>query len=330
MTVPVGITALAGLAAVPPLSYLVEALRSAPVTPKELSWAPGVRVQWIEVDGVKLRYVAAGSGVPIVLLHTLRTQLDMFQKVVPALAERFRVYALDYPGHGYSDIPKREYSPELFVTAVAGFLEALGIEDAVVVGESIGGTIGLLLAARSNQRVRAVVAVNPYDYDRGRGLRRSSLLANVLLGVNNVPILGGTVTRLRNSLLLRRVFEGGVAKKSSMPPSLAREMARVGDRKGHYVAFMSLVRHWPEWEEARREYGNIQCPVALLYGKEDWSNEREREANRRDIPGVRMRVAPHVGHFFALDDPDELIRSLREFTDELRSPSRGGETNGSR
>jgi pimeloyl-ACP methyl ester carboxylesterase len=330
MSVPVGITALAGLAAVPPLSYLVEALRSAPVTPEELSWAPGVPVQWIEVDGMRIRYVATGSGVPIVLLHTLRTQLDMFQRVVPDLAKRFRVYALDYPGHGYSDIPKREYSPELFVTAVSGFLEALGIDEAVVVGESIGGTIGLLLAARHNKRVRAVVAVNPYDYDRGRGLRRSSLLANVLFGVSEVPILGGTVMRLRNRLLVRRILRGGVARKSSMPRSLAREMTRVGDRKGHYVALMSLVRHWPEWEEARREYGNVQCPVFLLYGKEDWSNEPEREANRRDIPGVRMRVTPHAGHFFALDDPDELIRSIYEFNDELREPSQGGETDGSR
>ena len=321
MTVPVGIAALAGLAAVPALSYLVEALRSAPATPQELDWAPGIPIRWIEVDGMKLRYIAAGSGVPIVLLHTLRTQLDMFQKVIPPLAEHFRVYALDYPGHGYSDIPEREYSPELFVTAVAGFLEALGIEDAVVVGESIGATIGLLLAARNNRRVRGVIAVNPYDYDAGRGLRRSSLLANILFGVNNVPVLGGTVMRLRSYPVEKWIFEGGVAKRSSLPPRLAHELHRVGDRKGHYVALMSLVRHWPEWERARQEYGAIQRPVFLVYGDQDWSREPEREANRRAIPGARMRIVPNAGHFFALDDPDELIRSVREFIDVLREPS---------
>jgi pimeloyl-ACP methyl ester carboxylesterase len=321
MPVPVGIAALAGLAAVPALSYLIEALRSVPATPQDLDWASATPVRWIDVDGMQLRYIAAGAGVPIVLLHTLRTQLDMFQKVIPPLAERFRVYALDYPGHGYSDIPERDYSPELFVTAVAGFLETLGIEGAVVVGESIGGTIGLLLAARNNKRVRAVVAVNPYDYDAGRGLRRSSLLANVVFGVSNVPILGGTVMRLRSYPVEKRIFEGGVARKSSLPPRLARGMYRVGNRKGHYVALMSLVRHWPEWERARQEYGAIQRPVFLLYGAQDWSHESEREANRRAIPGARMRVVPHTGHFFALDDPDELIRSVREFTDLLREPS---------
>ena len=215
MPVSPGIAAAAGVAAVPVLSYLVEAIRSEPATPQAIDWAPTIPVRWVEVNGVRLRYVTAGSGVPIVLLHTLRTQLDMFQKVIPALVERFRVYALDYPGHGYSDIPDREYSPELFVSAVAGFLETLGIGDAVIVGESIGGTIGLLLAARNHPLVRAVVAVNPYDYDAGRGLRRSSALANVLFGLNDVPIVGGTVTRLRQlsdreASLRGRSREGGL------------------------------------------------------------------------------------------------------------------------
>ncbi len=85
-----------------------------------------------------------GNGPALVLLHTLCTQLDMFQKVVPALATRFRVYALDYPGHGYSDIPEASYSAEFFVTTVANALDRLDIKDAVVVGESIGGSIALL------------------------------------------------------------------------------------------------------------------------------------------------------------------------------------------
>src|SRR5207253_9031567 len=98
----------------------------------------------------------------------------MFQRVVPPLACRFRVYALDYPGHGYSAIPGAEYTPDFFVASVAGFLEALQIRDAVVVGESIGGTIALLPAARHPPSVRRVVPVNPSDSERRRGLRPSS------------------------------------------------------------------------------------------------------------------------------------------------------------
>jgi pimeloyl-ACP methyl ester carboxylesterase len=249
-----------------------------------------------------------------VLLHTLRTQLDMFQRVVPVLAKQFRVYALDHPGHGYSDIPQAEYTPELFVSSVAGFLDALEIREAVVVGESIGGSIALILAARHHPSVRRVVAVNPYDYDGGRGIRRSSILANLLFGINNVPILGSTFTRLRAYPIVKRIFDGGVYRRSSMPPALAREMYTVGNRPGHYRAFMSLVRHWAGWERARSEYKSIDRPVLLVYGDHDWSRVAERQADRQAIPGAQLLVVKDAGHFLALDAPDELIRAVLDFT----------------
>src|SRR5213594_896505 len=208
---------LSALAALVAVSYMVEALRAGPVAPDRLDWAPDVPIRYVDVNGTKLRYIASGQGPALVLLHTLRTQVDMFQKVLPDLAKRFRIYALDYPGHGYSDIPEATYSSEFFVTRVAQFLDQLDIRDAVIVGESIGGSIALLLAARHNPRVRAVVAINPYDYDGGRGIRRSSLLANILFGLNNVPVLGATVTRLRLYPIVKHVLEGGVYRKARCP-----------------------------------------------------------------------------------------------------------------
>jgi pimeloyl-ACP methyl ester carboxylesterase len=292
------------------VSYVVEASRSAPRPPQRLPWAPDIPIRYAQVDGVRLRYITAGKGPVLVLLHTLRTQLDMFQKIIPELSKSFEVYALDYPGHGYSDIPRAEYTPELFVTAVAGFLDQLEIQDATLVGESIGGTIALLLAARGNRRVRRVVAINPYDYDAGRGLRRSSFLANVLFGVSGVPILGPTFMRLRLFPIQKRIFEGGVVRKASLPPSLVREMYQVGNRRGHNAAFMSLVRHWAGWEAARAEYGKIDRPVVLLYGDADWSRPEEREADARAIPGAELVLVKGAGHFLSLDAPDAVIKTL--------------------
>jgi pimeloyl-ACP methyl ester carboxylesterase len=306
----IGAGVLVGMVA---LSYLMEALRSAPKAPEQLPWAPDIPIRHAAVDGVRLRYIMTGDGPPLLLLHTLRTQLDMFQKVVPLLARSFRVYALDLPGHGHSDIPPADLSPELFVRAVAGFLDRLELEGVTVAGESIGGTIGLLLAARGHPRVSKVIAINPYDYDRGRGLRRANLVANVILGSSNVPVLGATVTRMRSAPVERLVFLGGVNRKESFPPALLREMSGVGNRPGYMRGFGSLVRHWPEWEEARKEYGAISRPVLLLYGEQDWSRSNEREANRRAIPGARFRVVKDAGHFLSLDAPNELVEAVREF-----------------
>jgi pimeloyl-ACP methyl ester carboxylesterase len=311
---PIIVWIAAVLLAMVPLSYLVERLRSRPTPPDRLSWAPDVPIRYVNAGGVRLRYIVAGSGPVVVLLHTLRTQLDLFQKVFPELAQRYRVYALDYPGHGYSDIPPADYTADFFTASVAQFLEALQIDDAILAGESIGGTIALRLAARQNSRVRGVVAVNPYDYAGGRGLARSSPVAAVLLALGRIPVVGATFMRLRSSLVQRPIFQGGLSRKESMPEALLREMILVGNRPGHYQAFMSLMDHSRGWEEARREYSAIDRSVMLLYGERDWSRPAEREADARDIPLNQLRTVKDAGHFLSLDQPGEWLRAV----DELR------------
>jgi alpha-beta hydrolase superfamily lysophospholipase len=96
------------------VSFLVEAMRPVPPTPERLSWAPDIPIRYVSVSGVRLRYIKTGEGPALVLLHTLRTQLDLFEKVIPELAKNFSVYAVDYPGHGYSDIPRAKYGCGLF------------------------------------------------------------------------------------------------------------------------------------------------------------------------------------------------------------------------
>ena len=297
------------------LSYVVEGLRSIPATPTRLGWAPELPIKYVNVDGVNLRYIKVGQGPPLVLLHALRTQLDMFQKVIPTLSRHFEVYAVDYPGHGFSDIPNAEYTPELFIQSVAGFLQQLNVENATVMGESIGGTIALVMAARHNPRVHRVIAVNPYDYDEGRSIRRSSAIANVWFGLNNVPVVGATVTRLRQFPIFKKIMEGGVSHADALPPSLLREIYEVGSRPGHIRAFMSLVAHWAEWEKPRAEYDKIDVPVLLVYGDHDWSRPEEREANQRGIPRARMTIVKGAGHFLALDAPEALTQLI------LQAPS---------
>jgi pimeloyl-ACP methyl ester carboxylesterase len=314
------IGALGVFAALVPVSYLVEAMRRAPATPTSLPWAPDVPVRWVTVDGVRLRYVVAGSGPTLVLLHTLRTQLDLFQRVFPVLARRYQVYALDLPGHGHSDIPAADYTADFFIGKVAGFLQQLGIEQAVLVGESIGATTALGLAARGHPGVRAVVAISTYDYDRGRGTLRASALSRLIFSVNDVPVLGGTVTRLRQYPIVKAVFEGGLHRLKSLPGPLAREMYQVGNRPGHYQAFMSLVHHWPTWEAVRERYGDIDCPVLLLYGDHDWSRPDERAETARLIPGAEVRTVKDAGHFLSIDAPAETIEQVVEFV-ERRSHS---------
>jgi pimeloyl-ACP methyl ester carboxylesterase len=98
-----------------------------------------------------------------------------------------------------------------------------------------------------------------------------------------------------------------------LPESFLRESHAVGCRRGHYRAFLNLIRHVQSWEAARSEYGRIAVPVLVIYGDRDWSRESERRATVERIPGAKPEVVPHGGHFLSLDRPQEVIRLLRGF-----------------
>jgi pimeloyl-ACP methyl ester carboxylesterase len=295
------------------VSFVIEALRPVPKPPTKLRWAPNIPINSVEVDGNRLRYIKTGKGPALVLLHTLRTQLDLFEKVVPELAKHFTVYALDYPGHGYSDIPKARYDADFFVRAVEGFLDKLDLRDVTLAGVSIGGSITLIVAARRNPRVVRVIAINPYDYAKGRGMARSSLLGWVITYASLLPVAGETVMRLRNYLIMRAVLQGGVADARSIPPVLLKEMYKVGSRPGHYRAFLSLLRNAESWETAAKTYGRIDVPALLVWGEQDWAKPAEREHDRTLIPNVQMTTFPRGGHFLPFDRPQEVSDAIVRF-----------------
>ncbi len=309
---------LIGLLAAPVLvSYLMEASRSAPSPPRGLAWAPGIPLHYVTVGGSRVRYIVTGEGPVLVLLHTLRTQLDIFQGVIPALARDFTVYAVDYPGHGWSDIPKADYTPEFFARFVSDFLETLEIQDALLAGISIGGSIPLLMAAEGNPRIRGIVSINPYDYGK-RGAGRANAVAKVIYTLGAIPVVGETVMRLRNRMVFRKVLEGGVVAPLALPTAFSDEVSRVGDRAGHYQAFLNLVRHLPLWRKAHEVYSRIKVPVLLVYGDHDWSRESERQETLRGIPGARMVTVEDGGHFLTFDKPETVVQQIRSFARELQ------------
>lgn len=115
-------------------------------------------------DNLSLGFVKLGKGAPLVLLHTIRTQLEYFRDLAPLLAEKYTVYAVDLPGHGHSPIDAAAPFDEPYMRrGIVGFLETLDLRGVTMVGESIGAVVSLTAAAEVPDRVRAVYALNTYD-----------------------------------------------------------------------------------------------------------------------------------------------------------------------
>ena len=257
-------------------------------------------------DRMSLRYKKAGSGNPLVLMHTIRTQLEYFDKIVPILAQHFTVYAIDLAGHGYSSIDTHAaYDEPYFRAAVVSFIEKLDLRDVTLFGESIGAVLALTVASTLPDRVEAVVASNPYDYDRryGDGVRRGNMFANIVIGSYAVPFFGAVNAALENNLFLSWVLSGGFYDKRNLPRDLLSEFDRVGRRRGYRYVERKTFASWRSWSAARAHYKDLKVPVTFIYGDHDWSTPEERRRNADELPKARLITLQQTGHFATLERP---------------------------
>ena len=264
-------------------------------------------------DGSRLRYYTAGTGPPLVLMHTVRTQLDYFQRVIPLLWDHYTVYALDLPGMGWSDIvPGARYEEPQLRSAVVEFVTGLGLQGVTLAGESLGGALALGASIDLKDRVSRVVAFNPYDYPSG--LERGNLIARFIIGSVRAPVLGPVFATLEPRPIMRAVLHGGYVDKTKLPEDFLSELLRSGRRKGYSKVARGIYRNLKGLNRARRRYPDVSAPVTLVYSENDWSRPSERDQVAGSLTDVQRTTLPSTGHFSALERPDAVARILIEAT----------------
>jgi pimeloyl-ACP methyl ester carboxylesterase len=259
-------------------------------------------------DGSRLRYFTTGTGPPLVLLHTVRTQLDYFQRVVPALWDQFTVYTLDLPGMGWSDIvPRARYDEPELRSAVVEFIRTLDLHEVTLAGESMGAALALLASIDLTDNVSKVIAFNPYDYQSG--FERGNWFARLIGMSTRLPGSGPIVARMESRIALRGVLRGGLADHSALPEDFLGELRRSGRRRGYPTVSRAIMRSLNGFINARSRYARVSAPVTLVYSEHDWSRVAEREAVASQL-NVETVTVPGVGHFSALERPTEMTRVI--------------------
>jgi pimeloyl-ACP methyl ester carboxylesterase len=261
-------------------------------------------------DGSRLRYFTAGSGPVLVLMHTIRTQLDYFHRVIPLLWESFTVYAVDLPGMGWSDIvPGARYEEPQLRAAVVEFVSGLDLHNVTLAGESLGGALALSASLDLKDRVGRVVAFNSYDYPSG--LERGNLFARFIISSVRMPVLGPVFAAMENRPIMKGVMRGGVVDKSALPDDFIAELRRSGRRKGYPRVSRAIYRSLKGFAKARDRYRDVSVPVTLVYSEHDWARPAERDNVADLLTEVERITLPDTGHFSALERPNEVARILR-------------------
>jgi 4,5:9,10-diseco-3-hydroxy-5,9,17-trioxoandrosta-1(10),2-diene-4-oate hydrolase len=274
-----------------------------------------VEAKSVEVDGLPVRYLAAGEGPPLVLLHGAGDNSLDWRWVLPALARMHRVYAPDLPGSPDSARPPADYSSAFFERFVAAFVDALGVGRATFVGNSLGGLIALRLALSEPARVGALVLVD------SAGLGRA--INPAFTSVNVPGPFEAAMPFWRTPLGAHQRAWGRTALLFAHPPgSVPREWLaeqrrlalRPGYLEAHLTALRALVGPFGQREVLLDRLPLLEVPTLVVWGERDrvFPERQAREAIVRLREGS-LAVIPNCGHMPHVECPDRFLVDLDEF-----------------
>ncbi len=273
--------------------------------------ALGATAPWNErrVDGVTLAFDDRGSGPPIVCLHAIGHGASDFRALGTALAARHRVIAVDWPDHGNSSDDPHPASAERYANVLDGLLDALGVEQPVLLGNSIGGAAAIRYAGSHPDRVRALVLENPGGLDPGTGV---------------APVAIGAMTRFfRAGARGARWFPaayGAYYRRMVLPrPDAAAQRDRIiAAGPGHARV---LADAWTSFgtpaADLRALAPRIACPVLFAWATRDRLVQLGRcRPAIAAFPNARVETFP-AGHAAHLEAPAAFLTSLTRFLDAL-------------
>jgi pimeloyl-ACP methyl ester carboxylesterase len=268
----------------------------------------------IDVGGLPIHYLAAGEGPPLVLLHALGESALDWRWVLPALAHTNRVYAPDLPGFGYSAKPSAEYSPAFFARFVGAYLDALGVERAALVGNSLGGLAALRLALSEPERVSAL------------GLVASAGLGREVTYALRLPTLPGygeaTVTWGKTPLgAFQRAWSRVpllFGRPERVPAEWITEQTKIAQLPGFTEATMAALRAQVDMGGQREVLvdllPHLGMPTLIIWGKRDrvfpYAQGQKAASCLRQCA---LELIPNCGHLPHVEQPERFAAIVARF-----------------
>jgi pimeloyl-ACP methyl ester carboxylesterase len=276
--------------------------------------APTIVEKSATVLSFKIHYLEAGAGAPVVLLHGLGYDGSRWAPNIAPLAADFRIIALDQIGFGQSDKPLANYHTGMLSEFLVGFLKAIGVQKASLVGSSMGGNVAAYTAIHYPQMVERLVLSDAPGYRRPvnapppdprlrqiqNGVTREETREYTRILYHNKSLVtdalvdDNLVLRLRSAFAISKIVEAGYSG-----------LGGISD------------------EEMR----SIKAPTLIIWGKYDelfGPPERLGERLHRDISGSQLVVIDNAGHLPQLEQANEFNRVVRDFlkAKTISSPTR--------
>ncbi len=284
---------------------------------RAVAWAEQARIATVGTD--RLAYVELGSGdPPLLFLHGLGGSWTAWLENLPAAAREHRVVAVDLPGFGKSRPASDGISIPGYARTIERFCDTLGLDEFVVVGNSLGGWVAAELALRIPSRVKAMVLVDAAGIVPTR-LERTKAI-NIMRGA---ALSAPLAPRFRRSVAARpRLRKLALKYTAAEPTGLAADLVYMAlpeaPDPGFAPAFLAARRSWSDgWCDRLTE---LECPTLIVWGERDalLPLRHAREWARR-LRGSELKVIKGAGHVPMLERPEEFNGLLRAFLERVNA-----------
>ncbi|MGI9090590.1 MAG: alpha/beta fold hydrolase [Gemmatimonadaceae bacterium] len=283
-------------------------------TPKEdrtdhSRYLASIPSRFTTVRGYRLHYIRIGTGPSVVLLPGGGTWTYEYRNIIPSLAERHTVYAIDMPGEGYTQplTSDPQYNLPSLSRLLGDFLNQEGIARASFVGHSWGGGEALYFAERHPERVEKLVLLDAAGLD----VRDIPLWESL-----KWPVVGEIVSKFITPGLVKQTLQGVVLHKDSVTAEMVREtyvpLTFRSNRKAMYLLEREL-----DWKLTEQALSSVRCPVLIVWGRDDAMLSVDlAQRFARQMTGasvVRVVLVDHAGHSVQEDNPGEVRTAVNSF-----------------
>ena len=262
------------------------------------------------IGDVQLNYELAGAGATIALTHGIGGSGSDFAPLVPLLAHRFQVLTWDVRGFGASDRPAEGYSISRFAQDLAGLLDHLGVERAVIMGTSMGGTITQRFILDFPERTLAAVIMSTSSEVNERGRERWTSQAEAIEREGFAAYTRRTRPPEHTEEYLR-----------AHPELLEAEERRIRNNPDSR-AYAQVARAVADYNYTA-ELEQVRVPALVLVGSEDKSTPPGGSVIiSRRIPGAELHILPGYGHNLYREAPEQVAELVTAFLDRVLSTGR--------
>lgn len=280
--------------------------------PNKATAVEAMQDQYIAIDDVNIRYRdTGGTGIPVLLTHGIGGSLELWNKQLDSLGEAVRLISWDMPGHGLSDLGEQPYDPDSFAAFAWRFVDGLGLNQIIVVGNSMGGAVSLRMAATQTGRVLGVLLADAATLGTETPLPFRLMTLPVLGAVMNKP----------GPLAVENQLKGIFHNQDVVTEEIREIVTRNVHKPGGDKAFIATLRRMTTLRGQRTKLvkhslailGSLKQKVVLVHGRQDAVLPFSHSVRAAEtVANAELFLLEGCGHTPQVEAPQQFNQILRD------------------